>query len=40
MEVVLSLHQSLATSDDGGSSGTYVINDEEMLAGEGELGGG
>lgn len=39
MEVVLCLHQSLATSDDGGSRGADVVDDEEMLAAEGETGG-
>ena len=40
MDVVLSLHHGFATSDDGGSRGADVVDDEKMLAAEGKLGGG
>lgn len=39
MDIRLCLHQSLTTSDDGGSRGADIIEDEEVLAGEGEIGG-
>ena len=39
MDIRLCLHQSLTTSDDGGSRGADVVDDEEMLAVEGEMGG-
>ena len=39
MDIRLCLHQSLTTSDDGGSRGADVVDDEEMLSVEGEMGG-
>lgn len=34
MDIRLCLHQSLTTSDDGGSRGADVVDDEKMLSGE------